>query len=101
MGDELQDQSCCPVITLFLTGYTTTGAFSSLSKLIIDINIESPATAAAASSLIRCHFGAGAVTTSVPLIDIIGLGWACTTVAGIWLAISHMLVFRCGHGWRE
>jgi len=103
MSDELQDQSCCPVITLFLTGYTTTGAFSSLSKLIIDINIESPATAAAASSLIRCHFGAGAVTTSVPLIDIIGMGWACTTVAGIWLAISHMLwlVFRCGHGWRE
>jgi hypothetical protein len=47
MGDELQDQSCCPVITLFLTGYTTTGAFSSLNKLIIDINIESPATAAA------------------------------------------------------
>jgi hypothetical protein len=40
MGDELQDQSCCLVITLFLTGYNTTGAFSSLNKLIIDINMK-------------------------------------------------------------
>ncbi|KAH8746727.1 major facilitator superfamily domain-containing protein [Hyaloscypha finlandica] len=87
----------------WVMNFKTNLAARSLSKLIIDINIESPATAAAASSLIRCHFGAGAVTTSVPLIDIIGMGWACTTVAGIWLAISHMLwlVFRCGHGWRE
>jgi hypothetical protein len=79
-----------PVVTLFLTGYTTTGTFSSLNTLIIDINVESPAIAVAASSLIRCHFGASAVTTIVPLIDIIGMGWACTTVAGIWLAISHI-----------
>jgi hypothetical protein len=92
-----------PVITLFLTGHTATGAFSSLNTLIIDINVESPATAAAASNLIRCPFGAGAVAAAVPLISRIGMGWACTFVAGIWLAISPMLwvVFRRGHAWRE
>jgi hypothetical protein len=61
-----------PVITLFLTRHTTISAFSSLNTLIIDINVESPTTAAA-SSLIPCPFGAGAVATAVPLINIIGL----------------------------
>jgi hypothetical protein len=92
-----------PVITLFLTGHTATGAFSSLNTLIVDINVESPATAAAANNLVRCPFGAGAVAAAVPLINKIGMGWACTFVAGVWLVTSPMLwaVFKWGHGWRE
>jgi len=92
-----------PVITLFLTGHTATGAFSSLNTLIIDINVESPATAAAANNLVRCPFGAGAVAAAVPLINKIGMGWACTSVAGLWAAITPMLwvVFGSGFRWRQ
>ena len=92
-----------PVITLFLTGHTATGAFSSMNTLIIDINVESPATAAAANNLVRCPFGAGAVAAAVPLINRIGMGWACTFVAGIWVATTPMIwmVFRCGFRWRQ
>jgi hypothetical protein len=92
-----------PVITLFLTGHTVTGAFSSLNTLIVDISVEIPATAMAANNLIRCPFGAGAVAAAVPLIERIGMGWACTFVAGIWVGFSPMVwaVFRWGHGWQE
>jgi MFS family permease len=92
-----------PVITLFFTGHTVTGAFSSLNTLVVDINIESPATAVAANNLFRCLFGAGAVAAAVPLIDKIGMGWTCTFVAGIWLVFSPILwaVFKWGQRWRE
>lgn len=92
-----------PLITLFFTGHTVTGAFSSLNTLVVDINIESPATAVAANNLFRCLFGAGAVAAAVPLIEQGGMGWTCTFVAGIWLAFSPMLwvVIKLGHRWRE
>ncbi len=92
-----------PVITLFLTGYTATGAFSSLNTLIIDINVESPTTASAANNLVRCPFGAGAVAAVVPLINRIGMGWTCIFVAGIWICFSPMIwvVFLWGYRWRE
>lgn len=92
-----------PLITLFVTGHTVTGAFSSLNTLVVDINIESPATAVAANNLFRCLFGAGAVAAAVPLIEKIGMGWTCTFVSGIWLVFSPMLwvVFKLGYQWRE
>jgi hypothetical protein len=92
-----------PVITLFLTGHTVIGAFSSFNTLIVDINVESPATAVAANNLIRCPFGAGAVAVAVPLIKRIRMGWTRTFVAGIWIGFSPMVwaVFRWGYGWRK
>jgi hypothetical protein len=92
-----------PVVTLFFTGHAVTGAFSSLNTLIVDCNIESPATAVAANNLFRCLFGAGAVAAAVPLIERIGMGWTCTFVAGLWLVFSPLLwaVYKWGYGWRE
>jgi MFS family permease len=92
-----------PVVTLFFTGHTVTGAFNSLNTLVVDCNIESPATAVAANNLFRCLFGAGAVAAAVPLIERIGMGWTCTFVAGIWLVFSPLLwaVYKWGYGWRE
>ncbi len=92
-----------PMITLFFTGHTVTGAFSSLNTLIVDCNVESPATAVAANNLFRCLFGAGAVAAAVPLIERIGMGWTCTFVGGLWLVFSPMLwaVYKWGYGWRE
>ena len=92
-----------PIVTLFFTGHTVTGAFSSLNTLVVDINIESPATAVAANNLFRCLFGAGSVAAAVPLIERIGMGWTCTFVAGVWCSFSPILwmVFRFGYRWRE
>ncbi|KAF8855899.1 MFS general substrate transporter [Acephala macrosclerotiorum] len=69
-----------PLITLFFTGNTVTGAFSGLNTLVVDINVQTPATAMAASNLFRCLFGAGAVAAAVPLIERIGMGWTGTFV---------------------
>jgi MFS family permease len=92
-----------PLISLFLSGHTASGAFRSLSTLVVDINVESPATAVAANNLFRCLFGAGAVAAIVPIINRIGMGWTGTIIAFIWLTVSPILwaVMKWGHGWRE
>ena len=92
-----------PLVTLFFTGHTVTGAFSSLNTLVVDSHKENPATAVAANNLVRCLFGAGAVAAVVPLIERIGMGWTGTLVAAIWLVFSPCLwaVFMWGQGWRE
>jgi MFS family permease len=92
-----------PLITLFFVGHTATGAVSCLGTLIIDCNVKSPATAQAASQLIRCLFGAGAVACAVPIINRIGMGWTGTFVAGLWVICSPMLwaVMIWGSQWRE
>jgi MFS family permease len=92
-----------PVITLFLTGHTVTGAFSSLNTLIVDINPESPATAVAAGNLVRCLMGAGAVAAAVPVVEKIKFGWTGTVVAIVWAVSSPALwaVMRWGHKWRK
>jgi len=91
-----------PVIMLFFTGHTVTGAFSSLNTLVVDVNVESPATAVAANNLFRCLFGAGAVAVVYPVIKRIGFGWTGTLVAFIWLAFSPLpwAVMKWGQGWR-
>ncbi|CZR61602.1 related to MFS transporter [Phialocephala subalpina] len=92
-----------PLITLFFTGNTVTGAFSGLNTLVIDINVQTPATATAASNLFRCLFGAGAVAAAVPLIDRVGMGWTGTFITALWLVLSPMLwcVKWYGKGWRD
>ena len=89
-----------PVVTLFFTGHTVTGAFSSLNTLIVDCNIESPATAVSANNLFRYLFGDGAVPAAIPLIERIGMGCTCTFAAGIWLVFSPLLwaVYKWGYG---
>lgn len=92
-----------PVVMLFFTGHLTSGAFSSLSTLIVDLNRQSPATAVAANNLFRCLLGAGAVAVANPLIQRIGIGWTATLIAFLWVLFSPCMwaVFRCGHRWRE
>ncbi|KAL3458750.1 putative MFS transporter [Aspergillus heterothallicus] len=90
------------IVFLFLSGHTTTGAFSSLNTLVVDINAETPATAVAANNLFRCLLGAGAVAVAKPLIDCIGIGWTATFVAGLWVVLSPCLwvVYLRGYRWR-
>ena len=91
-----------PMVLLFFTGHMTTGSFSSLNTLIVDINHKTPATAVAANNLFRCLLGAGAVALADPLIQRIGLGWTATFIAGVWFVFSPCLwgVYFYGHQWR-
>jgi MFS family permease len=92
-----------PVVMLFFTGHLTSGAFSSVSTLIVDLNRQSPATAVAANNLFRCLLAAGVVAVADPLIQRIGIGWTATLIAFLWVLFSPLMwaVFRWGHRWRE
>ncbi|KAF7167808.1 hypothetical protein CNMCM5623_000996 [Aspergillus felis] len=92
-----------PVVMLFFTGHLSSGAFSSLNTLIVDLHRQSPATAVAANNLFRCLLAAGAVAVADPLIQRIGIGWTATLIAFLWVLFSPLMwaVFRWGHRWRE
>lgn len=92
-----------PIVMLFLTGHLTTGAFTTLSTLVVDVHRHGAATAVAANNLVRCLLGAGAAAVGAPLIDRIGIGWTATFVAAVWAAFSPLLwaVSVWGHRWRR
>lgn len=68
-----------------------TSAFNTLSTLVVDINYQTAATAAAANNLFGCLMGAGATAITSPLIKSIGLGWTATFIAGLWVLGSPAL----------
>ncbi|KAI5211633.1 hypothetical protein AUEXF2481DRAFT_234925 [Aureobasidium subglaciale EXF-2481] len=91
-----------PLIMLFLVGNSTTGAFNVFNTLIVDINLHQPATASAASNLTRCGMGAIFTAFAQPLVSAIGIGWASTAVAFLWVLTSPCLwvVMIWGPKWR-
>jgi MFS family permease len=91
-----------PLIMLFLVGNATTGAFNVFSTLIVDINLHQPGTASAANNLARCGMGAAFTAFAQPLVGAIGIGWACTAVAFLWVLLSPCLwaVMIWGPKWR-
>lgn len=91
-----------PLIMLFLVGNATTGAFNVFSTLIVDINLHQPGTASAANNLSRCGMGAVFTAFAEPLVGAIGIGWASTAVAFLWVLTSPCLwaVMVWGPEWR-
>ncbi|KAK9357741.1 major facilitator superfamily domain-containing protein [Lipomyces starkeyi] len=67
-----------PIILLFLMGYSLTAAYQVLNILMVDIYPGKPATATAASNLVRCELGALASAVIVPMSNAMGRGWAYT-----------------------
>ncbi|KAH6679702.1 major facilitator superfamily domain-containing protein [Halenospora varia] len=92
-----------PLILMLPMAFCVSGSFSVLSTLMVDMYPESPGTATAASNLVRCSMGAGAVAGIGPLVEAWGTGWTYMLVSGIWLGCTPMLfaIFRWGPGWRE
>ncbi|OCK79420.1 putative MFS transporter [Lepidopterella palustris CBS 459.81] len=91
-----------PLVLLFFTGCSTTGSFTVLSTLTVDLFPKKPATATAANNITRCWLGAGATALVVPMIERIGTGWTFTFVAGLWLCLAPALwaIMRWGPGMR-
>ncbi|GAM85447.1 hypothetical protein ANO11243_034540 [Dothideomycetidae sp. 11243] len=92
-----------PIIALFMIGLTAAGTFTMLGTLVVDLNLQRPATAMAAMNLARCLTGAAFTAFALPLIKAIGIGWTGTLLAALWLSTSPMLwlVMYRGARWRK
>ncbi|KAN0087379.1 Major facilitator superfamily domain containing protein [Elaphomyces granulatus] len=91
------------LVLLFIMGLCTSAAFQPLTALVIDINPERPAAAAAAFNLVRCLLGAGGVGVGNLMLDSLGIGLTSTLIAFIWVGMSAcwwaVVVF--GPRWRR
>jgi hypothetical protein len=70
---------------------------------MVDIYPGKPAVATAANNLVRCEIGAVFSAIILPLINSIGIGWAYTILALIYMAFAPMLliIMRKGPRWRQ
>ena len=89
-------------VVMFVFGWAMIAVFNTLSILMVDLYPGKAASATAATNLVRCWLGAGASAVVIPLINAIGVGWACTLAAFLWLVFSPLvfLLIRFGPRWR-
>ncbi|KAJ5172605.1 hypothetical protein N7492_005198 [Penicillium capsulatum] len=92
-----------PTTILFLMGLTLTGAFNTVSTLLVDLYPKQAAKATAANNIVRCLLGAGATALVDPMLSAMGRGWCFTFIALVMLATSPLLLFEIykGPSWRE
>ncbi|KAM0315048.1 hypothetical protein ACHAO8_004154 [Botrytis cinerea] len=92
-----------PCVILVVLGYTLIASTQAVSILIVDINPGAAGTATAAFNLVRCLLGAGSTALIVPMVDKMGLGWAYTFIALLYVVLSPMLfaVMKWGPDWRR
>lgn len=92
-----------PTTILFFMGLTLTGAFNTVSTLLVDFYPMNAAAATASNNLVRCLLGAGATALIDPMLDAMGRGWCFTFIALVMLLMLPLLVvvIRLGPGWRK
>ncbi|KAI9644092.1 hypothetical protein NHQ30_007444 [Ciborinia camelliae] len=92
-----------PCVILLVLGYTLIASTQAVSILIVDINPGAAGTATAAFNLVRCLLGAGSTALIVPMVDRMGLGWAYSFIALLYVVLSPMLfaVMIWGPDWRK
>ncbi|KAJ6444552.1 chloramphenicol resistance protein [Purpureocillium lavendulum] len=99
---EAEISVAVPLVLAFFIGCLVPPSFSILNTLIVDLNPEAPATAAAANNLVRCSFGAVATAVIDYMLDAMGRGWCFTFLAVIMLLcfIGLRVLENCGPRWR-
>ena len=92
-----------PLVLLSIIGLSLTGTFNVVTVMLVDLYPSSPATATAASNLIRCLMGAAGTAVIIQIIDAMGRGWCFTFVAGVCFVTSPLLyvAVKWGPKWRE
>ncbi|KAI2708814.1 hypothetical protein CBS147339_4243 [Penicillium roqueforti] len=92
-----------PTCILFLMGLTLTGAFNTISTLLVDLYPTQAAKATAANNFGRCLLGAGATALIDPMLSAMGRGWCFTFIALVMMATTPLLliVIQKGPDWRE
>lgn len=92
-----------PLVVLFVMGLSLTGAFNTVSTMLIDLYPTKAATATASNNFTRCLLGAGATAVIRPMLNAMGRGWCFTFVAFVMLSTAPLLLIsiRMGPKWRE
>jgi multidrug resistance protein len=92
-----------PTTILFLMGLTLTGAFNTISTILVDFYPTQAAKATAANNIVRCLLGAGATALIDPMLAAMGRGWCFTFMSLVMLSTSPLLllVIYKGPKWRE
>ncbi|KAJ5408052.1 hypothetical protein N7509_001935 [Penicillium cosmopolitanum] len=92
-----------PTTILFFMGLTLTGAFNTVSTLLVDLYPTQAAKATAANNFVRCLLGAGATALIDPMLSAMGRGWCFTFIALVMMATSPLLLWEIHRGpaWRE
>ncbi|KAJ5666954.1 hypothetical protein N7462_011363 [Penicillium macrosclerotiorum] len=92
-----------PTTILFIMGLTLTGAFNTVSTVLVDLYPTQAAKATAANNFARCLLGAGATALIDLMLSAMGRGWCFTFVSLVMLATSPLLllVIYKGPKWRE
>ena len=93
-----------PLIFQFLQGFLGTCLYTIFNTLLVDIFPESPSTAAAAASIVRCTLAAAGVAVLQPLLDALGTGWYFTALALVSGAAGSVVVWMIlarGMEWRS
>lgn len=91
------------LVACFLLANVLTSALVAITALLSDINMGNGASLGAAMNLVRCLISAGGVAAATPVINAIGIGFAASIVAVIWIAAFPALwmVYKRGYQWRK
>ncbi|KAL4892799.1 major facilitator superfamily domain-containing protein [Aspergillus ambiguus] len=92
-----------PTTILFFMGFGLTGAFNTVSTLLVDLYPTNASAATASNNFARCLLGAGATALIDPMLGAMGRGWCFTFVSLVMLLTAPLLliVIRLGPRWRE
>ncbi|KFG88251.1 hypothetical protein MANI_015681 [Metarhizium anisopliae] len=83
---EAETTVAVPLVLLFIVGMLVPSSFGVLNTLLVDLNEDAPATAAAANNLTRCLSGAAATAIVDQMFDAMGRGWTFTLLALLMVA---------------
>ena len=88
---------------VFILASVINGALVANMISLTDINPGNGSSLGAAMNLTRCLMGGGGVAAITPLINAIGIWYAATMTAGIWIATLPLLwlVYSKGDRWRK
>ena len=91
------------LILQFIQGSMGCCFYNTYNALLVDVFPESPSTAAAAASIVRCTMAAAGVAILQPLLAALNRGWYFTML-GIWSggcgALAVLVIERKGMSWR-
>lgn len=93
-----------PLILQFIQGFLGTSIYTISNTLLVDVFPESPSTAAAAASIVRCALAALGVAVVQPLVSVLGRGWyftALSFVTGIAGSVAVWMIRTWGMKWRS
>ena len=91
------------LVLQFIQGFWGTCFYTTFNTLLVDIFPESPSTAAAAASIMRCAMAAAGVAILQPLLVAAGRGWYFTALglwSGIFGAVAVWGIRTKGMEWR-